>query len=80
MEGYVVRYHPEGWRDAKLEPPEASGDYYVAFINEYGVNRCDIAHYDKKDIGWVLRSGVKVTHWQPLPTPPWEIMPKENKK
>lgn len=27
---YTVRYHPEGWRSAKDEPPEESGEYIVA--------------------------------------------------
>lgn len=77
MEGYVVRYHPEGWRDAKLEPPEEDGKYYCAVIVRNGIRGCRIVMYRKPE--WYVPFGVTVTHWQPLPTPPWEIMPKENK-
>ena len=72
---YVVRYHPEGWRDAKLESPDERDIYWVAFKfdNERWCGEC---HWDGED--WFTANGVEVTHWVYLPTPPWEIFPKEN--
>lgn len=70
---YTVRYHPEGWRSAKDEPPEKDGIYLVA-VPEYGTVMVSL--YDKQTDTWdEIPFGTMVSHWQPLPTPPWEIMP-----
>lgn len=81
---YVVRYHPEGWRSAKDEPPEENGVYIVAgeIISWNGDKRKEIGlmEYDAEMKAWVYLfrgegTNARITHWQPLPTPPWEIMP-----
>lgn len=70
---YVVQYHPEGWRSAKDEPPEKDGKYYCAMKLMNGTKCCRILSY--REPVWYVPLGITVTHWQPLPTPPWEIMP-----
>lgn len=75
MEKYVVRYHPEGWRSVKDEPPETEGMYYCADANnrEYGISWWTGDKWESVFTNCEL----PVTHWQPLPTPPWDIFPKE---
>lgn len=73
---YVVKYHPEGWHSAKDEPPEERGWYYCADANG---KTCDIAFWN--GTVWIddnTLNNPPVTHWTYLPTPPWEIFPKEN--
>ena len=87
MEGYVVRYHPEGWRSAKDELPEESGIYFVAgeIISWNGEKRKEMGlmEYDAERKACVYLfcgegTSTRITHWHSVPTPPWEIMPKEN--
>ena len=73
---YVVKYHPEGWRSAKDEPPEKDMEYYCALKFKNGKVACRIAGFRMSE--WDVPFGVTVTHWTYLPTPPWEIFPKEN--
>ena len=73
---YTVKYHPEGWRSAKDEPPEKAGLYYCADANK---KECGVAWWS--GFAWenvYSTITAPVTHWQPPPTPPWEIFPKEN--
>lgn len=70
---YVVKYHPEGWRDANTETPEEDGRYIVAYQSPE--RKSVMTMLFRKNLGWEFGY---VTHWQPLPTPPWEIFPKEN--
>lgn len=70
---YTVMYHPEGWRDAKTEQPEEDGWYYCANADkkEWAV----ILWENGKWVDLYAMRNPPVTHWQPLPTPPWEVMP-----
>ena len=92
---YTVKYHPEGWRSAKDELPEKSGEYIVAVRDMNPTLICDCSYVDvlyyHADTKLWVSSGVhfnallpdvpdgsaKLVAWQPFPTPPWEIFPKE---
>ena len=74
MKDYVVTYHPEGWRSAKREFPERKGYYWCADANKqitFEAYFFDGEWYDR-----VTVTPIAVTHWQPFPPEPWEIMPK----
>ena len=112
MEGYVVKYHPEGWMSVKEDGlPDKAGYYIVAVQSNLGLS--DVEREMVEDEGYdpdhffdcvtsawfdidaklwchngeyynaflslkdVAKSSV-VTYWQEMPTPPWDIFPKES--
>jgi hypothetical protein len=62
----------DGWRDARKELPDESGDCIVYTDDK----RIEIDEYTTQ-FGWYIdRVGGKVIAWMPLPIPPMLPIPK----